>query len=131
MTAIIHQEEKFAVEPDALYEALLSSKSFSGFTGAAAEIDAKEGGAFSCFDGQITGRNIELLSGKRIVQAWRVAAWEPGVYSIVRFELKKSGRETSLILDHAGYPESFDADLKSGWPKMYWQPLRAFLATSS
>ena len=46
------------------------------------------GGAFTTFGKLIEGRNIELVPNQRIVQAWRPASWEPGLYSIVRFELK-------------------------------------------
>jgi hypothetical protein len=38
------------------------------------------------FGGDISGRNVELVPGRRAVQAWRSNAWPEGVYSIVRFE---------------------------------------------
>jgi uncharacterized protein YndB with AHSA1/START domain len=72
MPNAIHQEVEFMVPPGRVYEALLDAKQFSQFSGGApAEIDAREGGTFSCFGGMITGRNIELRGNQRIVQAWR------------------------------------------------------------
>lgn len=60
----------------------------SGFSGGLpAEIEPQAGGAFKCFGGQITGRIIELVPNRRIVQAWHVATWPEGVYSVVKFEL--------------------------------------------
>ncbi len=128
MTEPIHQEITYQADPDKLYETLISAPSFSEFTGASAEIDAREGGSFSCFDGQIVGRNIELVPGQRIVQAWRVAAWDEGVYSIVRFSFEKLESNTRLTLDHSGFPAGFGEHLEAGWPKMYWEPLRTYLA---
>jgi activator of Hsp90 ATPase-like protein len=55
------------------------------------------------FGGVIVGRNVELLPNERIAQAWRPAHWDPGVYSIVRFELKPQGSGTKVVLDHTGF----------------------------
>lgn len=124
----LHQEVAFTATPQRIYEALLDSKQFAAFTGLPAEIDPKEGGAFKTFGGMIVGRNIELISGQRIVQAWRPTSWGPGVYSIVKFELKPQGSGSLVVLDHTGFPESDFDGLTSGWPERYWEPLKKFLA---
>src|SRR5207244_7435198 len=100
-TGPIHQEVVFAVPPDRVYDALLDSTQFADFTHMPAEIDRKTGGAFRCFGGMIEGRNIELVENRRIVQAWRVAAWPPGVFSVARFELAPEGAGTRLVLTHS------------------------------
>ena len=125
----IHQEVDFAVSPERVYAALTDSKQFTAFSGGIlAEIEAEAGGAFKCFGGQITGRIIELVRNHRIVQAWHVAMWPEGVYSIVKFELQKQGSGTRLILDHAGFAAELRDHLDSGWPRMYWEPLRKYLS---
>jgi activator of HSP90 ATPase len=124
----IHQEVDFKTSPQRIYEALLDSKEFSVFSGGApAEIQREPGGAFSCFGGNIVGRNIELVPNRRIVQAWRVGVWPEGVYSIVKFELQGQGSGAKLILDHSGFPEESRDHLDGGWPKMYWEPLQKYL----
>jgi activator of HSP90 ATPase len=125
----LHQQIEFEVSPRRIYEVLLDSKQFGTVTGLSAEIDPKEGGAFKTFGGLIVGRNIELVSDQRIVQAWRPTRWDPGVYSIVRFELKPQGPESILILDHTGFPEGEYDHLNEGWPMRYWEPLKKFLAS--
>ena len=67
----LHQEINLKASPQRIYEVLLDSKQFAAFTGMPADIDPKVGGAFSMFGGLIVGRNIELIPGQRIVQAWR------------------------------------------------------------
>jgi activator of HSP90 ATPase len=129
MSNSIRQAVIIKASPKRVYDALLDAKQFSAFTGGApAEIDSKAGGAFSCFGGMITGRNVELMPNQRIVQAWRAGNWPEGVYSIVKFELDARGSETRLTLDHSAFPEGNAEHLESGWHKMYWEPLKKYLA---
>src|ERR1700685_3600940 len=100
---------------------------FAAFSGMPAEIDPKEGGAFSMFGGMIVGRNVELIPNQRVVQAWRPTHWDPGVYSIVRFELKPRDPETMLVLDHTGFPEGEFDHLEWGWNNHYGETLKKFL----
>jgi activator of HSP90 ATPase len=124
----LHQEASFKASAERLYTVLLDSKQFSACSGMPAEIDPKEGGAFSMFGGQIVGRNVELIPAQRIVQAWRPTHWDPGVYSIARFELKPHGDETTVVLDHTGFPEGEFDHLDWGWHAHYWDRLKKFLS---
>jgi activator of HSP90 ATPase len=128
MSTPIHQEVVLGATPARIYDALMSSAEHSTFTGGPAEISGEVGGAFSCHGGQVVGRNLELVPGKRIVQAWRLTNWDDGVYSVVRFELIPDGTSTKLILDHVGVPEAMIDGVASGWSTRYWVPLEAHLA---
>lgn len=130
----IHQEVDFKESPQRLYQALLDSREFSDisalsgkFSSQSARIDATVGGAFSLFDGHIIGRNLELVSGQRIVQAWRVVDWPAGLYSIMKVELRPKGSGTRLVFDHTGFPENLHDHLAEGWQLHYWQPLAMYL----
>jgi activator of HSP90 ATPase len=120
----LHDEIVVKASPQRIYELLLDSKQFAALTGATAEIDPTAGGAFSTFGKLIEGRNVELVPNQRIVQAWRPASWDPGVYSIVRFELKPHSAETMIVLDHTGFPEGDFKHLEWGWNAYYWQPMK-------
>jgi len=124
----LHQEIDLKASPQRIYDVLLDSKQFGAFTSMPADIDPKVGGAFATFGGQIVGRNVELVPNQRIVQAWRPASWDPGVYSIVRFELKAQGSGAKVVLDHTGFPEGNYDHLTEGWSLHYWEPLKKFLA---
>ena len=130
----IHQEVDFKASPKRLYKALLDSKQFSEFSAQLGEFSAKsakinrtEGGAFTLFDGYITGRNVELVPNQRIVQAWHDKEWPAGVYSIVKFELKSQGSGTHLVFDHTGFPENSREHLAAGWKSHYWDPIKKYL----
>jgi len=120
----LHQEVQLAATASRIETALLDSKQFAAFTGLAATIDPHEGGAFSLFGGLIVGRNIELVSGQRIVQAWRPTHWDPGVYSLAKFEFRPSGSGTLVVLDHTGFPAGDFDHLSAGWHEHYWEPLK-------
>jgi len=123
----LHQEIDIKASRQRIYDALLDSKQFAAFTGAPAEINHDAGGTFSLFGGLILGRNIELVPRERVVQAWRPASWEPGLYSLVRFELKEWGQQTKIVLDHTGFPEGSFRHLNPGWYEHYWEPLKKFV----
>lgn len=136
----IHQETVFKGNRKRVYEALIDTKQFdkiiqlSGVMqsmppgGKPTQISRELGGAFTLFGGYITGRQIELIPDQRIVQAWRAGSWNPGVYSIAKFELVEQGAGTKIIFDHAGFPAGRGESLAAGWKAHYWEPLEKFLA---
>jgi uncharacterized protein YndB with AHSA1/START domain len=73
---------------------------------------------------------VELVPNERIVQAWRVSDWNPGVYSIAKFELKEEVAGTRIVFDHTGFPNGAAGaaeTLASGWKEHYWEPLEKYL----
>ncbi len=128
----IHQEIVYDATPARIYGVLTDAGEFSKMSGGApAEIDAKAGGAISCFGGMVLGSNVECVPGERLVQAWRAVDWEPGVYSIARFDFRPEGKGTRVVLDHTGFPEDQGEHLDGGWHKNYWEPLRTILSAEN
>lgn len=122
----IHQESVINAIRKRVYEALTDARQFNEVTKIAAArdpaislekaptvISPDVGGAFSLFGGIILGRQIELVPNTRIVQAWRVRYWDPGAYSIAKFELIEQGGGTKIIFDHTGFPKG-DAETRVG-----------------
>ena len=143
--AAIHQEVVFAARPASVYNALVNASEFDKVARASAamaimsmtrlgsaptEIDARPGGAFRLFGGYISGRNVELVSDLRIVQAWRVGDWDAGLYSIAKFALAGADGGTRLLFDHTGFPSEAADHLAKGWYANYWEPLAKILAAS-
>lgn len=136
----IHQEVTFAETPKRVYEALMDARQFQKvvlLSAASKQIDVaskpaginrEPGGEFSIFGGYIVGRQLELVPNQRLVQAWRERTWDPGVYSVVRFELSEQGPGTKLVFDHTGFPAGAGDHLAIGWKLNYWEPLAKFLA---
>jgi activator of HSP90 ATPase len=119
----IHQEVTLSAAPARIYEALVDAKRFGELSGAPASGDSAEGAPFSAFGGHITGRHVELVPGRRVVQAWRAKTWPEGLYSIVRFELQAEGAGTKVVFDHDGFPADMKEHLAKGWQANYWDKL--------
>jgi uncharacterized protein YndB with AHSA1/START domain len=130
----IHQEAVIAAPPQRVFELLTSGSLFGAATGMPAEITDREGEAFSVFGGRVEGRQIEVVPGHRLVQAWRFGTahpspWEPGVYSTVRFALEPAGDGTRLVIDHAGIPAEWIEHISRGYPAFYHEPIAKFFAS--
>ena len=135
----IHQEVVFKASRARIYEALTDTKQFdkmieisgvmrgTSLGNKPTEISREVGGSFTLFGGHIIGRHIELVRDERIVQAWRVIIWDPGVYSIAKLALMEQGAATKLIFDHTGFPLGQGKHLADGWKEHYWEPLRKYL----
>lgn len=136
----IHQEPVFKASRKRVYEALTDAKQFDKViqmsaavkTGMAKapnppELGREAGGAFALFGGYVTGRHIELVPNERIVQAWRAGSWDPGIYSIAKFELVEAGSGTKIVFDHTGFPKGDAEHLAEGWRINYWEPLGKLL----
>src|SRR4030065_598186 len=64
--------------PKRVYEAWMSSEEHGAFTGDAAEIEPRVGGAHTAFSGYIAGKTLELNPHRRIVQTWRTTEFPEG-----------------------------------------------------
>ena len=135
----IHQEIVFNASRKRVYDVLTVAAQFQkvidnsaamkamALAKKLAEISRELGGAFSVFGGHIVGRQLELVPGQRIVQAWRVVDWEPGIFSIAHFELVEHADSTKMVFDHTGFPGGQGAHLAEGWRVNYWEPLAKVL----
>ena len=112
---------------------LTDGQKFAAATGMPAQLSDRVGEAFSLFGGRVEGRQIELVPGQRIVQAWRFGAmhpseWDASVYSVVRFTLSSQQDGTRFIIDHAGVPREWHDHISTGYPSFYQQPLERYFA---
>ena len=116
--------------PLEVYNLLMKAKKHSAFTGSTVKMSNKVKGKFAVFDGYCHGYNVELVEGKKIVQAWHFAedGWPDDHYSICTFEFRKSGKGTKLAFKQSGIPEHKAKTLANGWKEFYWGRMKKFLA---
>jgi uncharacterized protein YndB with AHSA1/START domain len=124
----IEQTVFFKAAPEEIYDALLDPRKHALFTGSPATTSAKVGATFTAWEGYITGKNLKLVKGKKIVQEWKTTGWPDG-YPVSRLELtltaKKGG--TELRMAHSKVPAEQVSSYTSGWKSSYWDPLRLYL----
>lgn len=128
MCKTIKQKVKFKTDPEVLYELLTDSRKYTDLTGEKAEISRKVGGTFSVQGGLITGINVDLVPGKRIVQAWRNIDFPEGIFSMAAFTLTSlKDRTAELVLVHRGVPKALIPDIENMWRKNYWEKIKSYI----
>jgi activator of HSP90 ATPase len=123
-TTTIRQTVTFNASPQEVYEVIMDSKKHESLSGEKANISREVGGAFKAWGDHISGFNLVLQPGQKIVQAWRAHDWWADHYSIATFDLRKVGGGTELCFTQIGVPpHRFDGHSR-GWIETYWQPMQ-------
>ena len=129
MCKTIKQRVKFKAPPAVVYGILADSKKHSAVTGKTATISRRVGGSFSTTEGNVTGVNVDLVPGRRIVQAWRHRQFPEGIYSMAAVTLEPTADGgTVLVLTHRGVPKHLIPDTERAWRDVYWSGIKAYLA---
>jgi uncharacterized protein YndB with AHSA1/START domain len=115
--------------PAEIYEAWLDSLGHSAMTGGEAKMSAEIGAEVSAWDGYISGRNLQLIPGERIVQSWRTSEFgDEHEDSIVTVVLQEIGDGTLLTLQHSNVPNEQKSYEEGGWQSNYFEPMAAHFA---
>lgn len=128
---MIKQEVHFNALPSVIYDILIDSKKHCEFTNAKATIENKVGGKFSVWDGYAMGENLELVTGKKIVQSWRASDWPEEKKSKLTITLSPFKSGTILELIQENVPKEFEKDIEDGWKEYYWEPLATYIKSLS
>ena len=129
MTKTIIQKVVFKnTTAKALYDLYMDAKKHSIATGAIAKISDKEGTKYSAHDGYITGKNLQLVKDKLIVQSWRASEWDKeDIDSTFIIRLEPKGKDVVLTAIHANIPSAHVDGIKKGWHAHYWEPWKKYL----
>jgi len=132
MCKTIKQRVKFKAPPAVVYELLADSKQHSAVTGRTAAISRKIGGAFSVDGDDVSGVNVDLVPGLRIVQAWRHRRFPEGIFSMAAVTLTPTpDGGTALVLTHRGVPKDLIPETERAWQEQYWSRIKAHIAKAS
>ena len=110
-----------------IFTALTNPLTIEIWSGASAVMDPVAGTEFSLWDGNITGINLEIEPGKKIVQEWYFED-EDGIASddksLVTIKLHNEGNSTYVELLHINIPDEAFDNIVEGWDKYYFKPLK-------
>lgn len=122
----------FKTSPETLYETWLTGELHTEMTGGEATGTPEEGTAFTAWNDYISGKNLELEAGKRIVQSWRTTEFEMNdADSQIEVSLEPVVGGTQLTLVHTDIPENQTSDYELGWKEHYFEPMTAYFGESS
>ena len=112
-----------------LYKLYMDPKKHAEVTGAPASISSKQGSKFSAHGGYITGKNLQLIKDRLIVQSWRGSDWRAGdPDSTFVMSLEQKGKDVNLVATHANVPDKHAPGIDRGWYIHYWNPMKRHLA---
>ena len=125
MCKTIKHKVRFKVPPTTVYDLLADSRKRTEVTGREALMSDEVGGTFSTDAGQVTGVNVDLVPGRRLVQAWRRQDFPEGIYSMAAITLALTpGGGTELVLTHRGVPKHLLDEIEDYWRLVYWAPMK-------
>ena len=113
-----------AATPNDVYQALTFAPTIQLWTGEKAEMSKEPDSEFSLWGGSISGRNLEFVEGKKIVQHWYFG--EQPNDSIVTLVLHAHDQGTSVELRHTNIPDEAYDDIVEGWNESYFASLQEF-----
>lgn len=110
--------------PEDVYRALTHPATIHLWSGEEAEMSTEPGSEFSLWEGSITGKNIEFVQDKKIVQQWYFG--EQKEESVVSITLHAHAQGTSAELRHNNIPDEAYDDIVEGWNEVYFASLIEF-----
>ena len=115
--------------PARLYRMYLDPRQHAAFTGAPVKIAARVGARFEAFGGALTGRILQLVPDRLIVQSWRSTEFgKRDLDSTLVLTFWPEGTGGRIELTHVNVADSDFAGVSEGWTTYYWTPWRAHLA---
>ena len=130
-TRTLRQTVAFKASPQEVYDMLMDSKKHQSLSGEPAKISNKVGGNFTAWGTHLSGINLVLEPGKKIVQAWRATGWWPDHFSIATFDFSEARGGTKLKFTQIGIPPSRYSGHYRGWIETYWTPMKEIFATGT
>ncbi len=131
MTKPIVQEVAFKnCTPKQVYDLYMDPKKHSAITGTKVTIEPKPGGKFSAWGGGLSGKFLQLVKDKMIVQSWRSDAFKKtDLDSTLVLQFHAQGNDTILHMVHANVPEQDHKGVTEGWKTYYWLPMKDYLVS--
>lgn len=127
-TRTLRQTVMFKASPAQVYDMLMDSRKHQSLSGERARISRRVGGRFRAWGSHISGINLVLKPGHKIVQAWRATGWWPDHYSIAIFDISRTHGGSKLRFTQIGIPPHRYSGHYRGWIEAYWTPMKEIFA---
>jgi len=111
-------------EPSDVYAALTNPLTIELWSGYPAEMSEEPGSEFSLWEGDITGRNIEFVPDRKVVQEWYFGEHE--AMSVVTITIHPDKGNSSVTVEHTNIPDEDFAGIAEGWREYYIGAINSF-----
>ena len=104
-------------EPSDVYSALTNPFTIELWSGYPAQMSTDPGSEFSLWEGDITGRNLEFINDKLVVQEWYFGS--QAEKSIVTIQIAPDRGNSLVTIEHTNIPDEEFSDIAEGWREYY------------
>ena len=108
---------KINAEPSDIYSALTNPYTIELWSGYPAVMSDEPGSEFSLWEGDITGKNLEFVTDKKVVQEWFFG--DQTEKSLVTINIAPDGENSLVTVEHSNIPDDDFADISEGWREYY------------
>lgn len=115
---------KINAEPSDVYAALTNPLTIELWSGYPAEMSAEPGSEFSLWEGDITGKNLEFIQDRKVVQEWYFG--DQSEKSIVTITINSEGENSSVTVEHTNIPDDEFSQIALGWREFYFGAITSF-----
>lgn len=125
MYKILEQNYVINAPKEVVWSALTDPKHIEEWSNAPATMDDQEGTSFKLWNGDVHGKNIEVMAPDELVQEWYGGKWEKP--STVTLTLSTSNGKTTVHLLQEDIPEDEFESIEDGWKEYYFEPLKEYV----
>lgn len=115
---------KINAEPSDVYSALTNPFTIEIWSGYPAQMSEEPGSEFSLWEGDITGKNLEFVKDRKVVQEWYFG--EQKDKSIVTITIQPDREDSQVTVEHTNIPDDDFDDIAEGWREYYFGAILNF-----
>jgi activator of HSP90 ATPase len=108
---------KINTETSDIYSAITNPYTIELWSGYPAIMSTEPGSEFSLWEGDITGRNIEFIPDKKVIQEWYFG--DQHEKSIVTITIIPDRESSMVTVEHTNIPDGEFDDIAEGWREYY------------
>jgi activator of HSP90 ATPase len=108
---------KINAEPSDIYSAITNPYTIELWTGYPAIMSVVPESEFSLWDGDITGKNLEFIPDKKVVQEWYFG--DNPEKSTVTIMIHPDKEGSAVTVEHTNIPDEDFNDIAEGWREYY------------
>ncbi len=127
-TATVTDQEEFRTTAEQLYLTFTDPQRLAAFTRAPPRVfeGAEPGCRFELFDGNVSGKYVELEAPTHIVQTWRLKQWPENHYSELRIDFDQNDVDgvTVMRVKWFGVPAGQEEVTKRNWKEYYVRSIK-------
>jgi activator of HSP90 ATPase len=112
------------VEPADIYSAITNPFTIGLWSGYPAQMSTVPDSEFSLWDGDITGKNIEFIQDKKVVQEWYFG--DQAERSIVTITISPDRENSAVTVEQTNIPDEEFEGIAEGWKEYYFDAISNF-----